>query len=342
MKPQDARTLSPDALFDLRTRVTAAVRGGMSQSEAARVFGVHRSAVNRWCQVAADGPDALRPRRRGRKPTGGPLTPHRQATLLGAIRDRHPDDLGLSDALWAREAVAEYAAGRFGVERSRYVWGRWLRRNGFTPQRPARRAYQQGPEDLARWRAEVYPGIKAEAKRCEAEVHWLDETGLRTDHTPGTGYAPRGRPPVARVSGRPYRVNVIRTLTNAGAVRFSVFAGKFTAAVCLGFLRRLLRSTTGMIFLILDGHPVHRSGKVRRWAERHAGRIRLYFLPPYGPELDPTEYLNHAVKGTAPRVRRARGKAELAGQVRTYLRVVQQRPHMARRFFEAEAVSYAA
>ena len=93
MKPQDARTLSPDALFDLRTRVTAAVRGGMSQSEAARVFGVHRSAVNRWCQVAADGPDALRPRRRGRKPTGGPLTPHRQATLLGAIRDRHPDDL---------------------------------------------------------------------------------------------------------------------------------------------------------------------------------------------------------------------------------------------------------
>jgi transposase len=342
MTPQDARKLSPDALFDLRTRVVAAVRDGMTQTEAARVFAVHRSAVNRWCQAAAEGLDTLRPRRRGRKPTGGPLTANQQAILLDAIRTRHPDDLGLSDALWTREAVAEYAAGRFGVERSRWVWGRWLRRQGFTPQRPARRAYQQDPADLARWRAEVYPGIKAEAKRCKAEVHWLDETGLRTDHTPGTGYSPRGQPPVARVSGKPHRVNIISTLTNAGAVRFSVFAGRFTAAVCLGFLRRLLRSTTGMVFLILDGHPVHRSRKVREWAERHPDRVRLFFLPPYCPELNPTEYLNHAVKGTVPRVRRARGKAELAGQVRAYLRVVQRRPHLAQRFFEAKAVNYAA
>jgi transposase len=70
MTTPDARTLSPDALFDLRTRVVAAVRGGMSQAEAARVFAAHRSAVNRWCQ-AGGGPDALRPRQRGRKPTGG-------------------------------------------------------------------------------------------------------------------------------------------------------------------------------------------------------------------------------------------------------------------------------
>src|SRR6266700_2202851 len=137
MKTQDARSLSPDALFDLRTRVVAAVGGGMSQSEAARVFAVHRSAVNRWCQATST--DALRPRRRGRKSAGGPLAPDQEAALLDAIRTRHP-------------------------------------------------------ADLARWRAEVYPAIAAEARRCRAEIHWLDETGVRTDHNPGTGYAPRGRP----------------------------------------------------------------------------------------------------------------------------------------------------
>src|SRR5438105_5820326 len=119
MKPQDARSLSPDALHDLRTRVVAAVRAGMTQTEAARVFGVHRSAVNRWCRAAADGPDALRPRRRGRKPTGGPLTPNQDAILAEVIRTRHPDDLGLADALWTRDAVAAYAVRRFGVARSR-------------------------------------------------------------------------------------------------------------------------------------------------------------------------------------------------------------------------------
>lgn len=341
MKTQDARTLSPDALFDLRIRVVAAVRGGMSQAEAARVFAVHRSAVNRWCQ-AGDGPDALRPRRRGRKPTGGPLRPGQEAALLAAVRTRHPDDLGVADTLWTRDAVAEYAATRFGVRRSRWVWGRWLRRHGFTPQRPARRAYQQDPADLARWRAEVYPAIAAEAKRVGAEVHWLDETGLRTDHNPGTGYAPRGRPPVVRVSGKPHRVNAIGTLTNAGVLRFSVFAGRFTAPVLIAFLTRLLRSTTGVVFLVLDGHPVHRSKRVARWVAERADRLRLYFLPPYCPELNPTEYLNNSVKGTVPRVKRARTREELAGQVRTYLRVVQQRPHLAAQFFEAEPVSYAA
>jgi transposase len=340
MKPQDARSLTPDALHDLRTRVVAAVRGGMTQTEAARVFAVHRSAVNRWCQ--ATDSDALRPRRRGRKPTGGPLRPDQGAALLDAIRTRHPDDLGLLDALWTRDAVAEYAAARFGVRRSRWVWGRWLRRHGFTPQRPARRAYQQDPADLTRWRAEVYPGIAAEAKRVGAEVHWLDETGLRTDHPPGTGYAPRGRPPVVRVSGKPHRVNAISTLTNAGVLRFSVFAGRFNAPVLIAFLARLLRSTTGVVFLVLDGHPAHRSRKVRAWVADRADRLRLFFLPPYCPELNPTEYLNNAVKGTVPRVKRARTRDELADQVRAYLRVVQQRPHLAERFFEAEPVSYAA
>jgi transposase len=340
MKTQDARSLSPDALFDLRTRVVSAVRGGMSQSQAARVFAVHRSAVNRWCR--ATGAEALRPRRRGRKPTGGPLAPAQDAALLDAIRTRHPDDLGVTDTLWTRDAVAGYAAERFGVRRSRWVWGRWLRRHNFTPQRPARRAYQQDPADLARWRAEVYPRIKAEARRSKAEVHWLDETGVRTDHNPGTGYAPRGRPPVVRVSGRPHRVNAISTLTNAGRVRFSVFAGKFTAAVLVGFLGRLLGSTTGPVFLILDGHPVHRSRRVREWVAARADRLRLFFLPPYCPELNPTEYLNNAVKETVPRVRRARNRDELAAQLRVYLRVVQQRPRMARRFFEAAPVTYAA
>lgn len=342
MEPRDARTLSPDALHDLRTRVVAAVRGGMTQVEAARVFAVHRSAANRWCRAARGGADAPVPRRRGRKPTGGPLTPGREAALLDAVRNRHPDDLGVTDTLWTRDAVAEYAADALGVRRSRWVWGRWLRDRGFVPRRPARRSAQQDPAALDRWRAEVYPAVAAGAKEAGAEVHWLDEAGLRTDHNPGTGYSPRGTPPTARVGGRPGRVNMISTLTNAGTLRFSVFAGRFAAAAFIAFLARLLGSTTGVVYLIADGHPVHRSRAVRKWVAARPERLRLFFLPPYCPELNPTELLNNAVKGTVPRVRRAKDKAELADQVRSYLRVVQNRPDAVRRFFKAGPVRYAA
>jgi hypothetical protein len=137
-------------------------------------------------------------------------------------------------------------------------------------------------------------------------------------------------------------VNVVSTLTNAGVLRFSVFAGRFTAGVLVEFLRRLLRSTTGVVFLILDGHPVHRSRAVSHCVAGSGGRIRLFFLPPYCPELNPAEYLNNSVKGGVPRFRRPRDKVELAKRVRLLLRVMQGRPYLARRFFDADPVRYAA
>jgi transposase-like protein len=49
--PTDARKLSPESLADLRRRVVAAVHGGMTQSEAARAFGVSRRAVGVWVRA---------------------------------------------------------------------------------------------------------------------------------------------------------------------------------------------------------------------------------------------------------------------------------------------------
>src|SRR5581483_7212269 len=89
MKPRDARSVTGDALHALRTRVVAAVRRGMTRADAARVVAAPRSAVNRWCQ--ATGPDALRPRRRGRKPAGGPLSPNRDAPLAEATGPPGPE-----------------------------------------------------------------------------------------------------------------------------------------------------------------------------------------------------------------------------------------------------------
>lgn len=107
-------------------------------------------------------------------------------------------------------------------------------------------------------------------------------------------------------------------------------------------LRRLLRSESGAVFLVLDGHPVRRSRKVARWVAEWTDRIRLFFLPPYCPDLNPTEYLNNSVKGAVPRFWSLRDRGELADPVRLCLRVVQRRAQFARRFFDAEPVRYAA
>ena len=78
-----------------------------------------------------------------------------------------------------------------------------------------------------------------------------------------------------------------------------VFKNRFTAEVFLKFLRRLIRQAGRKAFLILDSHPVHRSGRVKRFVAENSKRIRLEFLPGYSPEINPDEYLNQDVKSNA-------------------------------------------
>jgi transposase len=343
MEIPDARSLSPEAQQALRERVVHAIAAeGTSITEAARAFGAHRATASAWYNgYRRHGGAALAAQTRGRKPAPL-LTAGQEARLLAALRDKAPDQLGLPDTLWTREAVADWAARELGVRRSRWVWGRWLRAKGFTPQRPARRAYERDPAAVERWLQEEYPRIEAEAKAEGAEVHWLDEAGVRSDCNFGRGYAPRGQTPVQAVPGKRFGVNYIATVTNLGVLRFMVFAGRFTAAVLLLFLARLLAGRPGKVYVVLDGHPSHRAKKVAAWVADRADRIRLVFLPPYSPELSPAEYLNNDVKANAQRGGRARDKGQLAGKVRGYLRATQAVASVIKGYFKAKHVHYAA
>jgi transposase len=343
MKIPDARSLSPEAQQALRERVVHAIMAeGMGITEAARTFGVHRCTASGWVNAyRRRGEEALAAQARGRKPQAL-LTPEQEGQLLEVLTDKTPDQVGLPDTLWTPDAVADWAARELGVARSRWVWGRWLKAKGFTPQRPARRAYEQDPGAVRRWLQEEYPRIQAEAKAEGAEVHWLDEAGVRSDCTSGRGYAPRGQTPAQPLPGKRFGVNYIATVTNLGVLRFMAFGGRFTAAVLLVFLARLVAGRPGKVYVILDGHPSHRAKKVAAWVAARAGRIRLIFLPPYSPELNPAEYLNNDVKANAPRGGRARGKEELAGKVRSYLRDTQCLASVVKNYFQAKHVRYAA
>lgn len=339
MEIPDARSLSPEAQEALRERVVHAIlTERMSITGAARAFGVHRGTASRWSSAyRRQGAPALAAKVRGRRPTAL-LDPQQEARLLEVLRANTPDQFGLPDTLWTREAVADWATEHLGVRRSRWVWGRWLRAKGFTPQRPARRAYERDPEAVERWLREEYPRIQAEAQAEGAEIHWLDEAGVRSDCPSGRGYAPRGQTPVQPLPGKRFGVNYIATVTNLGVLRFMVFTGRFTAAVLVVFLARLLAGRPGKVYVILDGHPSHRAKKVAARADR----IRLVFLPPYSPELNPAEYLNNDVKGNAQRDGRAREKRELADKVRSYLWATQHVVSVVKGYFQAKHVSYAA
>ena len=337
--------MSGAAQAALRNRAVQAVLDGMTQAEAARVFGVHRNAVNRWIRRYREGGWAgLAEQRRGRRPGEQPaLSERQQQELIALVREGTPDRLGLAGFLWTRDAVAELLAQRYGVWLARTTVGGYLRGWGFSPQRPQHRALEQHPVAVARWLATEFPAICAQARREGGMVLWLDEMGVRSDAAAGRSWAPVGRTPVIKRTGKRFRVNMISAISNQGLLRFRLFTGSFTGAVFIDFLRRLLRDCQGRkVHLIVDGHPVHRAKLVSTWVGRHAERIELHFLPGYSPELNPVELLNHDVKANAAGRRRPRSAGELREELHGYLRRRQRQPQVLVRFFDHPTTRYAA
>lgn len=342
MKTQDFRSLSPQAQEDLRRKAVRAVLAGKTRKEVASLFGVTRESVGAWVKrYKADGPKALKAKRRGR-PKGGKLLPWQAAQVAKAITERCPDQLKLPFYLWTREAVGQLVEKRFGVCLSVWTVGRHLARWGFTPQKPVRRAFEQNPEAVKRWLDEEYPAIRNQAKRDKALIYWADETGLRSDHAVGRSFGRKGQTPVIPGTGQRFGCSMISAITNRGHLNFMVFKESFCAKVFLKFIRRLLRQAKRKVFLIVDRHPVHRSTKLKTWLKNNEHRIRLFFLPGYSPELNPDEVLNQDVKSNAVGRRRARNQRELLANVRGYLRNRQRRPHIVQNYFNEEHVRYAA
>jgi transposase len=344
MTNKDARSLAPEAQEALRMKAVRAVEEGRTRTEVADLFGVTRQSVALWVKAyREEGEKALEAKPRGRrKGDGYRLQPWQMAQVSKTLRDKMPDQLKLPFYLWTREAVVALVERRFEVRISVWTAGRYLKRWGFTPQKPMRRAYERNEDAVRRWLEEEYPAIRTRAKAEGAEIYWGDEMGLRSDHVAGRTWGLKGRTPVVDATGKRFGCNMISVITNRGQLTFMVFHGRFTGLVFLNFLRRLIRQAGRKVFLIVDGHPVHRARKVKTWLEKNADHIELFYLPGYSPHLNPDEMLNQDVKANAVGRNRARTLPELMSHVRGFLRRRQRQPRIVRRYFLEKHVRYAA
>lgn len=131
MEFKDARKLKASELTRLRLRVVDAVRGGASQTDAARRFCVSRASVNAWIgSFRTHGADGLRSRDRGR-----PRSRNRDylESLLPLLLNKCPYDVGLPDPLWSWRSISRLIELRFGAAVSRWTICRQLDEWGITP-----------------------------------------------------------------------------------------------------------------------------------------------------------------------------------------------------------------
>ena len=89
---------------------------------------------------------------------------------------------------------------------------------------------------------------------------------------------------------------MISALSSQGELRYMLYEGSMNQQHLILFMRNMLRTSKQKVFLILDNLKVHHGKMIAEWVSKHQDKIELFFLPPYAPESNPDEYLNHALK----------------------------------------------
>lgn len=339
MEKLDGRKLNSKAMEQLRTRAVQQVQQGESPEVVIKAFGFSRACIYNWlARYRSGGWHALRTGKQSGRPKK--LKGKQIAWIYRTVRDKSPQQLKFSFALWTRGLVARLIKEQFGVNLSETSVGRLLRQLGFTCQKPLYRAYQQNPELVNEWKAKVYPQIQKRAKKERAIIYFEDESGIRSDFHSGKTWALKGRTPIIEATGARFGLNMIAAVSGLGHMKFMLIQGTITADQICEFLHRLMQDHGRKVFLIWDGHPTHRSKKVKECVKIYKGRLEIYTLPSYSPELNPTEQVWAHVKSNKVGRKTVFGPDQLKTLVIGALRSLQRLPDKVKSFFRHPDCSY--
>ena len=211
MSNYTAHQINSVALAERREQAVRLYQSGKCKSytEIGDIVGAHPITVGKWRRSwKKSGLRQLKNVNNGGRPVGScrHLSPHEEAQIKKDLIDHCPDQLKLPFALWTRQAVKLHIQSLFGIEMPIRTVGEYLKRWGFTPQKPVKRAYQRNDVAVQNWLENKFPDIKKQAKTEGADIFWGDETGIRNDESKGRSYSPKGKTPIQKVNPVPEKI----------------------------------------------------------------------------------------------------------------------------------------
>jgi transposase len=287
---------SPDVLEYRRRLAVRRVAEGYSTREVAEFLGVDPSSVRRWLQASRDhGDDALKARPvPGRSPL---LTTTQEKIVLRWLSDL-PTEYGFATDLWSAPRLAQLIEQVFGARFHPNYLSSWLRQRGYTPQKPRRVPRERDDATVARWLAEDWPRIKRGARRRDAALLLLDESGLLMAPLLRRSWALRGHPPESKYKKRRReKVSVAAGLwlsprrDRLGLTYQTLLNGYFSNTEVAALLGAVVTALPDPVVVIWDGGPMHQGDPIRALVEESQGRLAIELLPPYASSLMPVEFL---------------------------------------------------
>jgi len=339
MEKLDGRKISPEAMEQIRIRAVQQVQAGESPEAVIKALGFARACIYNWlARYRAGGWQGLRTGSRSGRPKK--LSGTQIRSIYRTICDKDPRQLKFSFALWTRAMVASLIKRQFGVKLSLTSIGRLLHQLGFTCQKPLYRAYQRDAELVEQWKKQVFPEIQKRAKKEGATIYFQDESGIRSDFHSGTTWASKGKTPLIESTGARFGLNMMAAITPRGQMQFMIVQGTVRAEQICEFLKRLMHGHEDKVFLIWDGHPTHKSKKVKECIASFQGRLEVFLLPAYSPDLNPIEQLWNHTKGNGVGRKIVYGPDQLKSIIINKLRSLQKLPKKIASFFRHPDCAY--
>lgn len=256
---RDARRLSAAGLEDLRRSAVAAVESGVPRAEVARRYGISRQAVGAWVSAyRREGPDALRPRRRGRRPGAQlALTPAQQLWVVRAVTTSTPDAMGLEHSLWTCRSVAELVDRQYGTGLGAATIRNYLIRWGFRVDHPV--WARAGARPVSAYGLQVRSrSVAAGPRTTSNETVWTDRTRVRWS-VPVTDSA-HGREP-----GISHESDVFLAVSSRGVKLFMATHDPYDGGEVREFFRRLLMERGRRVTIVSGWWPKRRVDLLESW-----------------------------------------------------------------------------
>ena len=167
---------------------------------------------------------------------------------------------------------------------------------------------------------------KGAAKLGAVLVH-ADEASFRQDSTIFRTWSRQGHRPTILTTGCRNTQHIYGAIALETCHFTYHFASVFNGSTFLVFLRQVLTVFAPRpVFLILDNARYHKHPEVQAWCHHHRERLRLWFLPPYWPELNATERLWGHVRQQSTHNRFFATTTQLVAALRNAFRTIQRHP----------------
>lgn len=333
-------TPSAEATYQRRKQAVEAVMAGEVVALVARVNRVPLRTVFGWlARYRQGGWHALRNGERSGRPRK--VNDEVMQWIYNAISLGDPRQHQLPFCLWTLNVTRVLLKKQWNISLSKSAVCRLLQHLGLSPQRPIYRSYKRNPSEMETYLGKTFPELRGKARACGAEIYFVDESSIRSDHHCGTTWALVGETPVVEDSGDRFGIKLISAVTLRGDMRFAAIDGRMNSEVFICFLQKLRSDSGCPIIVIADNARYHTSARVVAFVESTNGDITLAHLPRYSPELNPDEQVwNHAKRRLSQAF--IDSKEVMKSTVLSIMQSIQKSPGLVQSFFRLPGTIYAA